>query len=46
VQFSDPTLRQSLPVGDRDRVEAMLQEALDLRPAAKFLWPIPDAGVE
>ena len=46
VQFSDPDLRKSLLVADRDGVEAMLQEALDLRAAAKFLWPIPDSGVE
>ncbi len=46
VQFSDPGLRKELLVGERDGVEAMLQEALDLRAAAKFLWPIPDAGVE
>ena len=46
VQFSDPSLRMSLSVGDREPVEAMLQEALDLRATAKFLWPIPDTGVE
>ena len=46
VQFSDPGLRQQLVVGERDPVEAGLQEALDLRATAKFLWPIPDSGVE
>jgi pimeloyl-ACP methyl ester carboxylesterase len=46
VQFSRPELRKPLAVEGRDALEAMLQEALDLRAAAKFLWPIPDAGVE
>jgi pimeloyl-ACP methyl ester carboxylesterase len=46
VQFSDSDLRKSLLVEGRDGLEAMLQEALDLRATAKFLWPIPDSGVE
>ena len=46
VQFSEPGLRKSLLVEGRDGLEARLQEALDLRAAAKFLWPIPDSGVE
>ena len=40
VQFSDPGLRKSLLVEGRDGLEAMLQEALDLRATANFLWPI------
>jgi len=46
VQFSDPALREQLLVHGREGIEARLQEALDLRAAAKFFWPIPDAGVE
>ena len=46
VQFSDPALREQLVVHGREGIEARLQEALDLRAAAKFFWPIPDAGVE
>jgi pimeloyl-ACP methyl ester carboxylesterase len=46
VQFSEPGLRKSLLVDSGDPMESMLQEALDLRASAKFLWPIPDSGVE
>ena len=29
----------------RDAMDAYVEELLDLRASAKFLWPIPDTGV-
>jgi pimeloyl-ACP methyl ester carboxylesterase len=46
VLFSQPDHRASLLMEGRDRLEAYVQEALDLRAAAKFMWPIADTGVE
>ncbi|MDA1004153.1 MAG: alpha/beta hydrolase [Chloroflexi bacterium] len=45
VLFSRPELRASLLIGDRDPMEAGISELLDLRAAAKFMWPIPDKGI-
>lgn len=46
VLFSQPDNRASLLMEGRDRLEAYVAEALDLRASAKFMWPIPDTGVE
>lgn len=46
VLFSEPEHRASLLMEGRDRLEAYVQEALDLRASAKFMWPIPDTGIE
>ncbi len=43
--FSDPEHRAKLLEG-RDQLDAYVGELLDLRAAAKFLWPIPDTGVD
>lgn len=45
VLFSNPELRGPLLMEGKDRLEGFVGEALDLRAAAKFLWPIPDTGV-
>ncbi len=46
VLFSDPELRAKLLLEGRDQLDAYVEELLDLRASAKFLWPIPDTGVE
>jgi len=46
VQFSDPKLREELLLGERDKMDAHVEELLNLRASAKFLWPIPDTGVK
>ena len=45
VLFSQPDNRDSLLMEGRDRLDAYVQESLDLRASAKFMWPIPDTGV-
>ena len=45
VLFSDPDMRKQFVVGDRDLEDAHVNELLNLRAAAKFMWPIPDTGV-
>ncbi len=45
VLFSDPAKRAELLMADRDQLDAYVEELLDLRASAKFLWPIPDTGV-
>ncbi len=45
VLFSNPDKRAELLMADRDPTDAYVTELLDLRAAAKFLWPIPDTGV-
>ncbi len=45
VLFSDPDKRAELLMADRDPMDAYVEELLDLRASAKFLWPIPDTGV-
>ncbi len=44
--FADPARREELLVGGRDRIDAFVEEQLNLKAGAKFLWPIPDTGVE
>lgn len=45
VLFSAPGLRTKYILDGRDKVDAHVQELLDLRASAKFLWPIPDTGI-
>jgi len=45
VLFSNPDKRAELLMADRDPLDAYVEELLDLRASAKFLWPIPDTGV-
>ena len=45
VLFSDPEKRTELLMADRDPLDAYVEELLDLRASAKFLWPIPDTDV-
>lgn len=46
VQFADPKAREDLLIGARDKMDAHVEELLNLRASAKFLWPIPDTGVK
>ena len=43
--FADPDSRQSLLMEGQDPTEAYVQEVLNLRAGAKFLFPIPDTGI-
>jgi pimeloyl-ACP methyl ester carboxylesterase len=45
VLFSDPAMRERFLFAGREKLDAHVEELLDLRAAAKFLWPIPDTGV-
>ncbi len=45
VLFSDPAKRAELLMEGRDQLDAYVNELLDLRASAKFLWPLPDTGV-
>lgn len=46
VLFADPKNRERFFVKGPDDIEGLLSEMLSLRAGAKFLWPIPDTGVE
>ena len=46
IQFSDKRMREELLINGRDKMDAHVEELLNLRAAAKFLWPIPDTGVK
>lgn len=46
VLFGDPANREKFLVHDMKDIEGFVQEMLNLRAGAKFLWPIPDTGVE
>ena len=46
ILFANRDSRAALLVANRDKLEAHLDELLALRAGAKFLWPIPDTGVE
>jgi len=39
-------MREKLLIAGRDKMEAHVEELLNLRAGAKFLWPIPDTGVK
>lgn len=43
--FADPDGRQKALIANRDKLDAHVEELLNLRASAKFLWPIPDTGV-
>jgi pimeloyl-ACP methyl ester carboxylesterase len=45
ILFSDPSMRRRFLFEGRDKLDAHVEELLNLRAAAKFLWPIPDTGV-
>lgn len=46
ILFGDGKNREKLFIGERDKVEAHVEELLNLRAGAKFLWPIPETGVK
>lgn len=46
VLFSDRGNRKKFLVDGRDVLDALVEELLNLRASAKFLWPIPDTGVK
>ena len=46
VQFASREGREQHLLAGRDKVDAHVEELLNLRAAAKFLWPIPDTGVK
>jgi pimeloyl-ACP methyl ester carboxylesterase len=45
VLFADPEKRDELLVAGRNRIDVFVEEQLNLKAGAKFLWPIPDTGV-
>ena len=45
ILFSERTLREKFLFEGRDKMEAQVEELLNLRASAKFLWPIPDTGI-
>lgn len=46
VLFSEPDMRKQFLLDGRDKMDAHVEELLNLRASAKFLWPIPDTGVK
>ncbi|MEQ8659901.1 MAG: alpha/beta fold hydrolase, partial [Gammaproteobacteria bacterium] len=46
VLFAAPDGRKQHLLEGRDKVDAHVEELLNLRASAKFLWPIPDTGVK
>jgi pimeloyl-ACP methyl ester carboxylesterase len=45
ILFSEPGMRKQFLFAGRDLLDAHVEELLNLRAGAKFLWPIPDTGV-
>lgn len=45
VLFSQSGMRKQFLFDGRDKMDAHVEELLNLRASAKFLWPIPDTGV-
>lgn len=45
ILFADPDGRKTHFFANTDKMDAHVRELLDLRAAAKFLWPIPETGV-
>jgi pimeloyl-ACP methyl ester carboxylesterase len=45
ILFSQPHLREELLINGHDKMDAHVEELLNLRASAKFLWPITDTGV-
>ena len=46
ILFADPEGRQKHLFTGRDKMDALVEELLNLRASAKFLWPIPDTGIK
>ena len=46
VLFADRESRKKYLVEGRNPLDALVEELLNLRAGAKFLWPIPDTGVK
>ncbi|MGE0486017.1 MAG: alpha/beta fold hydrolase [Gammaproteobacteria bacterium] len=46
VLFASADGRKQHLIEGRDKVDAHVEELLNLRASAKFLWPIPDTGVK
>ncbi len=46
ILFSDPAMRDKFFFDGRDKLDAHVEELLNLRAGAKFLWPIPDTGID
>lgn len=46
IQFADPRRREELLINGRDKMDAHVEELLNLRASAKFLWPLPDTGIK
>ena len=46
VLFSDPENRVKFLLKDATDLDSLVGEMLNLRAGAKFLWPIPDTGVD
>jgi len=46
VLFANPDRREELLMAGRSRIDVFVEEQLNLRAGAKFLWPIPDTGIE
>ncbi|MBI4694651.1 MAG: alpha/beta hydrolase [Gammaproteobacteria bacterium] len=46
VLFADKASRKKYLVDGRNPLDALVEELLNLRAGAKFLWPIPDTGVK
>lgn len=45
ILFADPDGRKKHLFEGRDKMDAHVEELLNLRAGAKFLWPIPDTGI-
>ena len=45
ILFADADGRKTHLFDNRDKMDAHVEELLNLRAGAKFLWPIPDTGV-
>ena len=46
MQFAEKSMREALLINGRDKMDAHVEELLNLRASAKFLWPIPDTGIK
>lgn len=46
ILFADPDGRNKHLFAGRDKMDAHVEELLNLRASAKFLWPIPDTDIK
>ena len=46
VLFADPDGRKRYLFEGRDKLDAHVEELLNLRASARFLWPLPDTGIK